>query len=267
MVTARQQNIGVREATPREINGVFQRLWADLAKLQGQVTVVTQLTANSAAGGLVSTVAQLQEELRQMREQIAALQARFDSSRVSMRLDVATAAGVPVYPTGTDTVSPVDPSDPLTVNAVIGLTEAAGAAGAIVVVRRYGTMSVSGVSLEPGRAVYAAVGGVTQSPSYEAYAVPLGVAVTSSALFVQPELALLVSEDLYGSPFDDFTPVTWGLLRRKLGPMLGLLDLPDGFLVKAGDTLTTRVFVTSSGGGISIENNDGIDGDPIFTVP
>lgn len=42
---------------------------------------------------------------------------------------------------------------------------------------------------------------------------------------------------------------------------------PDGFVVKTGPDAVTRVLIGGSGSGITIHDNDGVAGDPDFTVP
>lgn len=46
-----------------------------------------------------------------------------------------------------------------------------------------------------------------------------------------------------------------------------VLDQPDGFVVKTGTDAVTRVLIGGSGSGITIHDNDGVAGDPDFTVP
>ena len=157
-----------------------------------------------------------------------------------------------------------DPSDPLRISAVIGVAQNNASVGQAVNIQRRGLMNIPGASFDVNRAVYAGIGGLTQMPSYGDFVIPIAMAVSSADIWIGPGWPALQDAGLYGSVFDDFLPVTWGLVRERLALLDALLDQPPGLVVFDGDALITREI--QAGDGISVVNGDGVDGDPIISA-
>lgn len=249
------------------IESIRERLNAlDAAVSRGERTVAA---ASSGAGSSAST-AQLSAALRALTDRVARLEALAIAAGgdvIELLAEELVAIYDPVVPGSLTTCAALDPNDPVRRSAVLGLALNAAGPGEPVRIRQRGPQAISGASFEPGLAIFAGLGGLTQYPAYLDTAVPLGVAVSSTEVWVSVGGAALVAPPVYASdPRDDALPVTWRLLREKLGWLDDLLAEPDGFVVKVGDTLQTRVLVAGSGTGIVIDNGDGVGGDPMFAL-
>jgi hypothetical protein len=114
--------------------------------------------------------------------------------------------------------------------------------------------------------VYAGIDGPTQRPDYTNVAIPLGVAVGTDSLGIAPGWPILQYPGVYSS-YEGFMPVGFSLVREALELIHGLLNQPDGIVVKIGANLVTREIITPSGGGVTVLHGDGVTGDPTISVP
>lgn len=105
----------------------------------------------------------------------------------------------------------VDPSDPAHVHATIAVALQAASTALPFNARRSGLLNLPAGSFTPGAAVYAVAGGVlTQDASALPVAILVGVAATSSSLWVAPALAVL-QDDSFDEASQDPMPVSFGL--------------------------------------------------------
>lgn len=242
------------------VNNIRQRLIAADAE-------IVRLQSVADASTSASSIMALQASLVSLQGRVTALEASLGQGDViTLTAQSPVAAFEPVVPVGASQCEPADASDPERIFAVIGIARAAAAAGASVQVQRRGAISIPGAVFDAGRAVYVGLGGLTQVPSYGEAAIPVGVAISTGAVWVAPGFPALMALGLYGSAYDDAMPVTWGLLRERMALLETLVDQPDGFVVKTGDALVTRTLVVASGSSLDIDNPDGVLGDPIFTT-
>lgn len=231
-------------------------------------TEVTRLGQGAGASALPAQVSALTQNLLALTRRVNVLEAALLVDDVINLVAGETVQRYdPIVMISATACGPADGSDPERIHAVVGVAKNGGAPGQTIEVQRSGSLSIPTGSFDVGRAVYVGIDGLTQYPTYGDFVVPVGVATAAGTLWISPGDAALQRAGLYGSTFDDFLPVTWGLAREQLQLLQTLLDQPDGLVVKVGDQLTTRVLVGGSGSGITIDNADGVDGDPIFTVP
>lgn len=188
--------------------------------------LIAVLQASTAPTGTTDNAA-----LNVLRAQLAALTVRVTALENAAASDIGTftagepiTVGVGVVPIGADTVGPADASDPTHMFAMIGIAITSALAGDPVQVQRRGFYSPPGASgWVVGRAIYVMVGGLTQTPSIEATALPLGVAVSDSEMFVSPDFPAVQYPDFESGPasvYLDYMPVTYRALQ-------GLVSLED----------------------------------------
>lgn len=242
------------------IDSIRQRLKADEAELLRLGNVADTSSVTGQVQSLIAAV-------RSLGTRVSALEAALGVDDViTLAAGQEVVANYPIVMVGPSSCGPADPSDPTQIHALVGMSRNAGGVGSPIEVQRRGSMSIANSTFEVGRAVYAGIDGLTQNPTYGDFVIPVGVATAAGAIWISPGGAALQQPGLYGSEFDDFLPVTWGLIRERMRVLDELLDQPDGFVVKAVDALVTRALIAGSGSGITIENADGVDGDPIFTA-
>lgn len=224
-----------------------------------------QNTYNASQGS--GSVSQLQQQLAALQSALAELQSGSLAPTATYRADQVVASLDPVFPTSAGGVTPIDTQDPTQIFACIGIAISNAAIGANVTVRRSGVQVGAGVGFERGRAVYAQIGGgLTQVPNYAAVALPIGVAINDTDIEVRAAWPSVHEKPIYGGGFEDFMPVTLALVRATLELVDSLAGQPDGFVVKVGGVMTTRVLIAGSGAGIVIDNEDGAAGDPTFRL-
>jgi hypothetical protein len=253
------------------VDNIRQRLGAldtEVTRLGQVADAMTRLGQTANASTLPAQVSALTQNLSTLTSRVNALEAALLVDDVINLVAGETVKQYdPIVMISATACGPADGSDPERIHAVIGVAKNGGAPGQTIEVQRSGSISIPNGSFDVGRAVYVGIDGLTQYPTYGDFVVPVGVATAVGTLWISPGDVALQRAGLYGSAFDDFLPVTWGLAREQLQLLQTLLDQPDGLVVKIGDQLTTRVLVGGSGSGITIDNADGVDGDPIFTVP
>ncbi len=213
----------VKEPSVRSIE---QALSAVRDRLR-QLDVAVAALGTSSSSSLSNTVAALQANIQALNRRVTQLELQIGVTDVV----VLTAAesisiGDAIVMLGASTCGVVNPGDPTRVHACIGLAQGAASAGQAVNVQRRGSFTIPVGTLEPGRAVYAQLGGgLTQVPGYSAYAVPVGIATSATTLWVQPADPALLNPDTYTSEFDLPVPVSYALLLNQLGAIASLVDL------------------------------------------
>lgn len=221
-----------------------------------------QLTVGGSTSA--ATLANLQQQVISLQQQVTALQSALGvNDTISLPVDEAVEIGMPVVPSSNGRCRLADPTDPTAIHAALGLTTMAAAAGQTVTIQRRGVLSVPGAVLDVGYAVFAGADGeLVQHPSYGAVALPMGVAVSSSAVWVSPgEPTLLVQG--FDIEHEQYLPASVQLVTDALDLATQFAALPDGLFAKVGDTLAPRRLV--EGTQIWIDNADGVDGNPVIS--
>lgn len=254
----------VKSVDARDINNALNAVRECIRVLAQDVNTASlqagQNTVNANQGS--TSFAVLQGQIALLQSQVNALTAAGVGPTASYRADAAIVKFDVVYPTSSGGVSPVDTQDPSAIFAAAGIATADATIGSLVTVQRSGDISTVGAGFERGRAVYAQSGnGLTQYPNYADVAIPVGVAVASDIVSVRTAWPALQTVPMYAG-YENFMPVTLGLIRRALELVESVFNQPDGLVVKVGDQLYTRAITTSSGSGIDIADGDGVFGDP-----
>lgn len=208
-----EKRIGDR-ATVLEVGNIRQRIEA-IERLLTEVDSRSTTSSNSSAQTAAS-LASLQAQITAVKTDLAALAASTFGPTSTFTADTALNPGDAVYPSSVTGVSVIDPSDSFSVFAAVGVAITSAPVGGSVTVQRFGGIVVNGYAFDIGRAVYAATGGgLTQvPPSYSGVAVPIGVAIAASSIYVQPGWPALLT-DSFDPGFDDFLPVTLARMRDE----------------------------------------------------
>jgi predicted RecA/RadA family phage recombinase len=130
-------------------------------------------------------------------------------------------AGQGVVAISPNTVGVANPSLPARAGALIGVATNNASPGGSVTVQRRGFYAVPGATgFVVGRVVYIDPLGLTQNPSYDHTAVPMGIAVSASSIFIAPDFPALYLEG-FDPGYEDFLPASYGLVKRLLGSAHG----------------------------------------------
>jgi hypothetical protein len=202
----------------------------ELRALQGTINNIREriekIESSSAVGATIEQFNNLTTQLGALRSQLAALSARvklLEDAGVSDTVSLTAAETItqyaPVVPVGLSSCEMADPSDPNRMFGVVGIALNAASPGAAVTVQRRGPLTIPGAVYSVGRAVYASLGALTQTPNYEATAVPVGVAITSTAFWIAPDWPALLDRP-FASAVDDaylrYLPVTYSLVKEMV---------------------------------------------------
>lgn len=188
---------------------VRERLAGIEAALGGSAAQLGQTTLQQTQANLA--IAQLRQQLNLLQQQIDSLASDVFEDFAA---DAAIGVNAAVYASSTAGVSEADPNDPQAVFAVLGIATNSAGAGGSVRVRKRGPMQIEGAGFSVGRAVYVGAGGaLTQEPSSESVAIPVGVAIASDYLYVLPDWPALCAEG-FAPGFDQYLPITYGLAQQ-----------------------------------------------------
>lgn len=206
------------------IGNIRQRLEAAETALATASSTAGQSTINANA-----QLTQLQQQLNALAQRVLALENATQTDFADYIAGETIAANQGVVPLGDGTIGAADPSDPTRMFGLIGLATNAASAGAAVTVQRRGQRTVLGASFVPNRAVYVTFHGLTQHPDYEATALFIGMAVTSTAFFVSPDGPALLTpaySSSIESIYEDYLPVTFRALQFLAGLESQIAALP-----------------------------------------
>ena len=245
MATLGSPAIGtVRSVEPRELNGIIAAARQRIEALERLCT----LLQNTAAGpNAAANIQALQIQLAQLQQIVNSLSAGSSSvaQAQTFRASATVRAGYPVYGSGDGTCAEANPNDKSTIYNVLGVARTGAASGANVSVQREGVLAVIGAAFTPFEPVFLGVDGLTPWPDYTNVAVPVGIALSSTTLYVKPGLPALQYLGAY-SDAEQMMPVTYRLLAEALLPLTMLLASADGFVYLSDGQLIT---LTSGGGG------------------
>jgi len=233
----------ISEGSARDLRSTIAVLGAIRARIQAIENSLGTVSDTAAASSSANST-----QLSALRQQLQALQSKVDQilATIGNTNDdvVYTAAevislGQGVVALSETTAGAADPSDPTRLFTAIGVAINSASAGHSVTVRRRGVLTIPGASFTVQRAVYASVTGLTQTPDYDATALPLGVALGATQIYVDPGWPALMLpfasssgiEELYES----YLPVTYRLLLATLdlGAQIAALPYSSGIPVGA----------------------------------
>jgi hypothetical protein len=260
-MSGRPAIIDPRSMDLRAFQGAVQSIRARIATLDTAVNGLQLMVGSSSLG---AQVVSLQQQLISLTARLTTVENSLGvNDTTEVLVDQAVAAGMPIVPTTNGHGKLADPSDAAAVFGVIGLTTKEAAAGQSATVQRRGVLAISGAAFEVGRAVYAGPGGeLVQHPSYGTVALPVGVAVSSGAVWVAPGEPVLLATGL-DTEYERYMSASVELVTEALDFLAAFNALPDGLLVKTGSDLRARTL--TEGTQIWIDNPDGVDGNPVIS--
>lgn len=228
-------------------------------RIEALESAVNALSSASSTGSSSSGTSTTAAQISALRTLITQLTARVVVLENAAGTDIVTytasetiAAGQGVIPLPNGSIGVADPSDPTRMFGLLGLALNNASSGSSVQVQRRGFFATTGYSFTIGRAVYVTFDGLTQTPDYDATALPVGVATDANILFVAPEWPALLTP-LYSSSiensFTDYLPVTY----RALQFLAGLEAQIDALPFSSGVDAHAQVPVAI--GGIAVRVN------------
>jgi len=227
---------GVRATDPRAINGAIDNIRRRLEAIEaalGQTELVAQVAANQST----LQVSNLAAQISSLDQRVTAIENTIDLDIGSYTAGESILAGQGVVGISSNTVGVADPSDPTRMFGLIGVAIDNGSVGSAVRVQRRGVYTVQGSpAFVTGRAVYLGDLGLTQTPDYEATALPIGVAVSVSQVFVLPDWPAILYP-AFSSGFADeyqrYLPVTYYAAQGMIDLEAQLNALPFSSGVEA----------------------------------
>ena len=250
----------VRALEVREINGVVAAARQRIEALER----LTTLLQNTAAGpNAANDIQTLKVQLAQLQLVVNSLSSGSTSASLTQtfRASAAVRAGYPVYGSGDGTCAEANPNDSATIYNILGVARAAATSGSNVLVQREGVVTITGAAFTPFEPVFLGIEGLTTWPDYTNVAVPVGIALSSTTLYIKPGFPALQYLGVY-SGAEQLMPVTYRLLAEALLPLTNLLQSADGFVYLSSGQLITLSSGGGGGGGSGYVN----DGDYVDIV-
>lgn len=259
MATLGSPAIGVvRTVEARELNGIIANTRQRIEALE---RLVTQLQNTAAGPQAANDIQTLKIQLAQLQSIVNALSSGSTSASLTQtfRASAAIRANYVVYGSGDGTCAEANPNEKSTVYNVLGVARAAAASGANVLVQREGVMTVTGAAFTAFEPVFLGVEGLTTWPDYTNVAVPIGIALSSTTLYVKPGFPALQYLGVYNDA-EQLMPVTYRLLAQALLPLTTLLQSADGFVyLSEGQLITLSSGGGGGGGGGYVNDGDYVD--------
>ena len=248
----------VRTAEARELNQIIGNARQRIEALERLITVLTNTAPGPQAANDIQT---LKIQLAQLQAVVNALSSGSTSASLTQtfRASAAVRANYAVYGSGDGTCAEANPNEKSTVYNVLGVARAAAASGANVLVQREGLMTVTGAAFTAFEPVFLGVEGLTTWPDYTNVAVPIGIALSSTTLYVKPGFPALQYLGVYNDA-EQLMPVTYRLLAQALLPLTTLLQSADGFVyLSEGQLITLSSGGGGGGGGGYVNDGDYVD--------
>lgn len=253
----------VRAVEVRELNQIIGNARQRIEALEKMVTLLQNTAAGPQAANDIQT---LKIQIAQLQAVVNGLSSGSTSASLTQtfRASVAVRAGYPVYGSGDGTCAEANPNEKSTIYNVLGVARAAAASGANVLVQREGVMTVTGAAFTAFEPVFLGVEGLTTWPDYTNVAVPIGIALSSTTLYVKPGFPALQYLGVYNDA-EQLMPVTYRLLAQALMPLTTLLQSADGFVyLSDGQLITLSSGGGGSGGGGYVNDGDYVDVEVTF---
>lgn len=233
-----------RSVEPREINGLVASIRQRIEALERLVILLQNTAPGPTSAADIQT---LKIQVAQLQQVVNSLSSGSSSALLTQTLRASSAVRqfYPVYGSGSGTCAEADPNDPTTIYNVLGVALAAAASGASVIVQREGVVTITGVAFTAFEPVFLGVDGLTQWPEYTNVSVPIGIALSTTTMYVKPGFPALQYLGVYNDA-EQHMPVTYKLLAQALLPLTQLLASSDGYVFLSDGQLIT---LTSGGGG------------------
>lgn len=259
MATLGSPAIGVvRTVEARELNQIIGNARQRIEALERLITVLTNTAPGPQAANDIQT---LKIQLAQLQAVVNALSSGSTSASLTQtfRASAAVRANYAVYGSGDGTCAEANPNEKSTIYNVLGVARAAATSGANVLVQREGLMTVTGATFIAFEPVFLGVEGLTTWPDYTNVAVPIGIALSSTTLYVKPGFPALQYLGAYNDA-EQLMPVTYRLLAQALLPLTTLLQSADGFVyLSEGQLITLSSGGGGGGGGGYVNDGDYVD--------
>ncbi len=249
----------------RSVQTTVQQVRERLRVIDAALTTLQNATG---ANQLSATLAQLQQQVNLLQRRLTAVENSLgpdDTTTLIALTDMPV--GAPVVPSGTTSCRMVDPNDPEAVFACVGLVTAAVAQGQAAVIQRRGNFTLAGSGFDPGREVYASIGGdLTQQPTYGAAAVPVGIATSADTLYVTTGGPALLALGLDDNAYERFMYASVELVSDAIALAAQVDAAANGLVTKTADgSVTTRVLQGTTNR-VTVTNGDGVVGDPVVDI-
>lgn len=233
-----------RTVDPREVNGLVAAIRQRIEALERLVTLLQSTAPGPTSAADIQT---LKIQVAQLQQVVNSLSSGSSSALLTqtLRASAAIRQFYPVYGSGTGTCAEANPNDPTTIYTVLGVALAAAVSGANVLVQREGVCTINGAAFTPFEPVFLGVDGLTQWPEYTNVSVPIGLALSTTTMYVKVGFPALQYLGVYNDA-EQHMPVTYKLLAQALLPLTQLLTSSDGFVFLSDGQLIT---LTSGGGG------------------
>ncbi|MGE4074963.1 MAG: capsid cement protein [Reyranella sp.] len=233
-----------RSVEPREINGLVASIRQRIEALERLLTTLQNTAPGPTAAADIQT---LKIQVSQLQQVVNSLSSGSGSalSTQTLRASSAIRQFYPVYGSGSGTCAEANPNDPTTIYNVLGVALAAAASGASVLVQREGVFTITGATFTAFEPVFLGIEGLTQWPEYTNVSVPIGIALSTTTVYVKPGFPALQYLGVYNNA-EQHMPVTYRLLADALLPLTQLLASSDGYVFLSDGQLIT---LTSGGGG------------------
>lgn len=245
----------VRTAEARELNQIIGNARQRIEALERLVTLLQNTAAGPQAANDIQT---LKIQLAQLQAVVNSLSSGGSSASLTetFRASADVRINYPVYGSGDGTCAEANPNEKGTIYNVLGVAKAAASSGANVLVQREGVMTIAGAAFTAFEPVFLGVEGLTTWPDYTNVALPIGLALSSTTLYVKPGFPALQYLGVYNDA-EQLMPVTYRLLAQALLPLTTLLQSADGFVYLSNGQLITLASGGGGGGGGGGYVNDG----------
>lgn len=193
-------------------------------RLKALDDAVNASTTEALKQDLLNQIGVLRVSLTALSKRVSKLESALSGDTFTMLANEAITVGQPVVAVSSTRCAVADPNDMTEMFALLGVATNTAAAGAEVVIRVFGPMTITGAAWDTGHAVYVGGGGgLTQIPNYEAVSIPVGVAVGPATLFVSPGWPALYDDTFAqaNTPHSGFVPVTYALLQALIADLSG----------------------------------------------
>ena len=243
----------VRTAEARELNQIIGNARQRIEALERLIAVLTNTAPGPQAANDIQT---LKIQLAQLQAVVNGLSSGSTSASLTQtfRASAPVRANYPVYGSGDGTCAEANPNDKSTIYNVLGVARAAASSGASVLVQREGVITVSGAAFTPFEPVFLGVDGLTTWPDYTNIALPIGIALSASTLYVKLGFPALQYLGVYNDA-EQLMPVTYRLLAQSLLPLTMLLASANGYVYLSDGTLITTASGPSGGSGSGYVND------------
>ena len=231
----------IRNLDVRSISMAVSNIRQRIEAIEGALGVTTD-TAQEAATTSGLQLKELLNEISALDSRVTILEKTASTDIVAYTAGETIASGQGVVGISASTIGVADPSDPTRMFGLIGIATNGGSVGASILVQRRGVFTIPGASgFFVGRAAYLDNSGyVTQTPDYEATALPIGVAVSSSQIFINPDYPSILQQTFssgFSDAFEKYLPIT-------LGGLLPLLTEIDPVCIQAACSDETTSLTT-----------------------